>query len=589
MDFDKPSVLKLPIILREIEVSRVERVSPTLQRVWFTGDQLGAFSKDGRDLPRFRSEGPDDHVKFFFPSPVDGVLSLPVQADGTIDWPRDPRPVARDYTPRGFTDGDREVAFDFVLHGHGVASLWAEGAKPGDRLHMAGPKASLLIPDADHFVLLADQTALPALCNWLEKLPAGKRVDALVWADAEKSRIEIETRAEANIVWIVDPASDGTALIEAMRGLERPGGKSFVWGAMEAGVLRRVRAYYLDECGLDRGQIDLAAYWRRGVDDDQLLAEAFRLRAMADLEKPFLVRAAVQFRLPELVGEGVDTIEALAARAEINLDALRRMMPAFVELGIFRRNGERLSLGLAGDLLTSAYRRALFSAETAQGRLHLAARGLPHMLKTGQSAYRAAFGTDLEEDAANNSAMAESLGHELGHMVEALVESTLAPVSAACGKTVTVLGTGAEAVLMSILKADDARTGTAVVPGWAREEAKEHIEEAGLAARARVAFSADGPPPETLVISAMGELWTDAAIEDAIDSAGTNAVWLIELVARPQSPEIAEDATLIDIGFGIRPSAAGPLAERLGALGFSAAETHETRTGLRLTRFGKTV
>src|SRR5690606_24021938 len=174
--------------------------------------------------------------KFFFPSPVDGVLSLPVQADGTIDWPRDPRPVARAYTPRGFTDGDSEVAFDFVLHGHGVASVGAAGAKPGDRLHLAGAKASLLVPDAGHFVLLADQTALPALCNWLEKLPAGTRVDALVWVDEEKSRIAIETEAEANIVWVVDPAPDGAALLDAMRGFEQPGGNSFVWGAMEACV-----------------------------------------------------------------------------------------------------------------------------------------------------------------------------------------------------------------------------------------------------------------------------------------------------------------------------------------------------------------
>src|SRR5690606_28311133 len=101
---------------------------------------------------------------FFFPS-VDGTLALPKQADGTIDWPRNPRPVARDYTPRAYRQGDKEVAFDFVLHGHGVASTWAASAKPGDRLHLAGPKASLLVPKAGHFVLIGDQTVLPALCN----------------------------------------------------------------------------------------------------------------------------------------------------------------------------------------------------------------------------------------------------------------------------------------------------------------------------------------------------------------------------------------------------------------------------------------
>lgn len=588
MDYEKPAVLKLPIILRQVEVSRTEEVSPTLKRIWFAGDELEAFSKDGRDLPPFRSEGPEDHVKFFFPSPVDGVLSLPVQADGTIDWPKNPRPVARDYTPRGYRDGDTEVAFDFVLHGHGVASTWAATAKPGDQLHMAGPKASMMIPDAEHFVLIADQTALPALCNWLEMLPEGKRVDALVWIDEERSRIEIETTA--NVQWIVEADPEGRALIEAARALPRPGGNSFVWGAMEAGVLRKVRSLYLDEMGLERGQIDMAAYWRRGVDDDQLLSNAMRIKETGSLEKPFLIRTAVQFRLPDLVSEGVDSLEALAQRAGVNADALARLMPGFVELGIFKRSGERITLGLAGDLLTSPFRRALFSETTAKGRLHLAARGMPHFLQTGESAYGATFGTELEDDAANDREIGDQLGHELGHMVEALTSQTLGPLAAACGSQVTVIGTGAEAIVMSLLGSRPEMTGTAMVPGWALEEAREHIEEVGLAGRADlIELGSAMPEAETLVISAIGARWTDAVIESAIAAQETSDIWLIELVARPESPELAEDAALIDAGFGLRPTELGPLIANLAEYGLAPEQTHATRTGLRLTRFTATI
>ena len=589
MDYEKPAVLKLPIVLRQVEVSRTETISPTLKRIWFTGEELKGFSKDGRELPPFRSEGPEDHVKFFFPSPVDGVLSLPVQADGTIDWPKDPRPVARDYTPRGYRDGDAEVAFDFVLHGHGVASTWAATAKPGDRLHMAGPKASLMIPDADHFVLIADQTALPALCNWLEMLPAGKRVDALVWIDEEKSRFEIETAAEINIGWIVDTDPEGNALLEAMRALPRPGGSSFIWGAMEAGVLRKVRAYYIEEMRLDRGQVDMAAYWRRGIDDDQLLADAMRIKETGALEKPFLIRAAVQFRLPDLVSEGVDTIEALARRAGVNTDALARLMPAFVEMGIFKRSGERITLGLAGDLLTSPFRRTLFSESTAKGRLHLAARGLPHFLKTGESAYRATFGTSLEDDAAADGEIGDQLGHELSHMVEALTSQTLAPLATTCGSRVAVIGTGAEAIMMSLFKSRPDMTGTAMIAGWALHEAREHIEEAGLLGRADLTeLGSVVPEAETLVISAIGARWTDVLIESAVAAQEASDIWLIELVARPESPELAEDAALIDAGFGLRPTDLSALIHNLAEYGLTVAETHSTRTGLRLTRFTAT-
>ena len=588
MDFDKPAVLKLPIVLRELEVSRIEKVSPTLRRVWFRGDQLGAFSKDGRDLPRFRSEGPDDHVKFFFPSPVDGVLSLPVQADGTIDWPRNPRPVARDYTPRGFSDGDTEVAFDFVLHGHGVASLWAAAAKPGDRLHVAGPKASLLVPNARRFILIGDQTALPAICNWLERLPAGTKADALIWIDNEASRIPIETKAEANIQWIV--GEDEDAVIAAARALDRPGPDCFVWGAMEAGTVRKLRAWFVDEVRLERGQIDMAAYWRRGVDDDLLLANAFRLQEIGDLAKPFLIRAAVQFRLPDLVAEGVDTAEALAQRAGVNADALDRLLPVFVELGIFRRSGSKITLGLAGDLLTSPYRRALFSESSARGRLNLAARGLPHLLGTGGSAYRAAFGTALEDDAATDRRLGDELGHELGHLVEGLTARTLGPLAAACGTRVTVIGTGAEAILMSLLENRPDIGGAAVVPGWALEDAREHIEEAGLEDRADLAELGTGVPhAETLVVSAIGERWTDAAVESVVAAQEAGEIWLLELVGRPESAELAEDAALIDMGFGLRPTDLGSLTANLAEYGLKRAQTHFTRTGLRLTRFSTTV
>lgn len=587
MNFEKPAVLKLPIVLREIEVARAQSISPTLRRIWFRGEQLQAFSKDGRDLPPFRSEGPEDHVKFFFPSPVDGTLSLPVQADGTIDWPKDPRPVARDYTPRGYREGDEEVAFDFVLHGHGIASTWAATAEPGDRLHMAGPKASLLIPGASHFVLIADQTALPALANWLERLPETVRVEAVVWIDDEASRIALETRASANIVWIVDPSPEGEKLLDALKSLPVPDGDSFVWGAMEAGVLRKVRSHYIDTCGLDRGQIDMAAYWRRGVDDDQLLAQAFRLRELTDLQKPYAIRAAVQFRLPELVAEGVDDVAGLARRAGVDAEALSRLMPIYLECGIFKLNGNKITLGLTGDLLTSPYRRNMLSPDTAQGRMHLSAQGMAHFLKTGQSAYKATFGTAIEDDAASDATIGEGLGHDLGHMVEALTAQTLGPLATACGATIATLGTGAEAVLMSLLKLRKDVTGTAIVADWALEEAREHLNEAGFGDRAAVCqLGAQIPEVETLIICAIGERWSDAVIESVVAAQQADDTWLIEMASRPESVEIAEDAMLLDIGFGMRRGHATELAENLAEYGLEKLQTLSTRTGLRLTRFG---
>src|SRR5690606_27464486 len=121
------------------------------------GDELGAFTSNGFAVPRFRSEGPDDHVKILLPDPKTGVLNLPRQLEGTLDWSTG-RPTGRSYTPRAYRDGDSELSLDFVLHGHGPAGNWAADARPGDILHIAGPKSSLLVPErAEWYVLAGDE------------------------------------------------------------------------------------------------------------------------------------------------------------------------------------------------------------------------------------------------------------------------------------------------------------------------------------------------------------------------------------------------------------------------------------------------
>jgi len=585
MDYQKPTVLRLPIVLREIEVSRVEAVSPTLQRIWFRGEQLATFSKDGRGLPPFRSEGPDDHVKFFFPSPVDGVLSLPTQADGTIDWPRNPRPVARDYTPRAYSNGDPEIAFEFVLHGHGIASTWAAQAKPGDRLHMAGPKASLLMPDARHFVLIGDQTALPAICNWLERLPENSTADVVIWIEQDASRIAIDTRARADIRWIVDTSTDAQAVIDAVKALPRPDADTFVWGAMESGVLRKLRAYYIEDCGLERGQIDLTAYWRRGIDDDQVLASAFRLSEMADLQIPFALRAAVEFRLAEHVAAGVGDLPTLAQRAGIDQAALTQVMPLFVACDVFKLSGEKLSLGLIGEMLCSPFRAGQLSRTTPHGRMLLAASGMSTFLKTGNSAYGAVFGHEMDEDARGNAEFGASLGHDLGHVIEALASGAIAPIAEACTAPLVVTGLGADAVLAGLLSARPDLTGTAILPAYALPPAAGHMEEAGLQTRATL-LPDDAPAPAagTLVITALGARWTDDTIAKAIAAHGPGSVWLIELVEAPESAELREDAMHINLAFGIRPAGGGASVD-LSAFGLALADQRSTASGLRLSRF----
>ncbi|MFE1889777.1 siderophore-interacting protein [Streptomyces microflavus] len=91
-------VVTFPIVLRELTVLRVADVTPGMRRVTLGGPQLRAFHRDGLDLPALRTEGFDDHVKFFF-AEGDEPPVLPGQNVSSLDWPVDARPLAKDYTP----------------------------------------------------------------------------------------------------------------------------------------------------------------------------------------------------------------------------------------------------------------------------------------------------------------------------------------------------------------------------------------------------------------------------------------------------------------------------------------------------------
>ncbi len=253
-----------PMAVRHLRVARVTPLTPTLTRVTLTGDQLTGFASDG----------PADHVKVFFPDPATGILSAPESTPEGIRRPETGVVISRDYTPRAFRTaesnpaGGAELDIDFVLHGtEGPASAWAAGAVPGDELVIAGPRGSRLVPDGvARAVLLADETALPALSRWLELLPAEVEITALAdVADASvPAYLPDDLRLRADIVWLYRE-NGPDQLLAALRGLGPIDDETFVFGAGEASMLAPIRRYLRRELGLPAAQVALSGYWKRGV------------------------------------------------------------------------------------------------------------------------------------------------------------------------------------------------------------------------------------------------------------------------------------------------------------------------------------
>jgi len=279
-------------------------VSPSLARLVFTGSQVHQMG----------TCAPDQRIKLLFPSP-DGQ---PAQVPAVRHWhqllrdlPPSRRPPMRTYTLRALRRGAAEVDVEFVLHGeNGPASRWATHAKPGDRLQMVAPCADHVGDPGGyewqppegirHVLLIADETALPAIAGIFESLAsleAPPRVQAFIEVPHAGDRLSLAPVEQAQVNWLVRDAmhlEHGEGMLQAARELallpesaarqtdhqplvdvdiERqllwelatPTNRAFyAWVAGETAAVMAIRKHLINEVGLDRRALTLMGYWRLG-------------------------------------------------------------------------------------------------------------------------------------------------------------------------------------------------------------------------------------------------------------------------------------------------------------------------------------
>jgi NADPH-dependent ferric siderophore reductase len=218
---------------RDLDVLRVQAISPHFRSITFGGDALADFT----------SASFDDHVKFM------------LDADGA-------EPLRRDYTPRRFDAAARELTIEFALHGDGRAALWAAQAAPGQRVTIGGPRGSFIVPlDYAWHLLAGDETALPPIHRRLEELPAGTRAIVILQVADVADRRELRSAAALSVAWV----ASGDELLAEVRKLALPAGEGYAWCAGEARVMADLRRLLVDEKGLSRHAMRVAAYWKRGA------------------------------------------------------------------------------------------------------------------------------------------------------------------------------------------------------------------------------------------------------------------------------------------------------------------------------------
>ena len=217
------SATTLPMLLADVEVVSVERLSPTFVRVELGSPELAEFGVDGRRW--------DQRIKLVFPDPTTGSITSTEGADETwlatwLDRPAAERGHMRTYTIRDVLGSGEQTTFvvDMVLHLEGdlvgPGSTWASQAAPGDRIVVLAPRRGFPYggieftpaPGAD-LLLVGDETAVPAVCTVLEQLPDDARGAVFLEVPVGGDIQDVRRPAGVTVTWL---AREGDPLGERL-------------------------------------------------------------------------------------------------------------------------------------------------------------------------------------------------------------------------------------------------------------------------------------------------------------------------------------------------------------------------------------
>jgi NADPH-dependent ferric siderophore reductase len=307
------------VLLAEATVRRVERLSPAFVRV-----ALGspAFTDLGVD-------GFDTRFKIVFPNAAGALPEIPERAEQWYErWmatPDESRSPMRTYTVRDVVEegGERLLVVDLVVHEdgpHGPACRWALAAAPGDVVQVIAPHRASAAYGGTEFgpgedgdlLLVADETAVPALARILADVGPGRRGRAFVEVPAAEDVLPLDIACDVELTWLVrDGAPHGRRLVEAVRrhlglppldptllpveelpsdldidvwetprhsssgedldAIAAPGAAApassdlYAWIAGESWLVKALRRSLVTELGVERGQVAFMGYWREGI------------------------------------------------------------------------------------------------------------------------------------------------------------------------------------------------------------------------------------------------------------------------------------------------------------------------------------
>ncbi|MFT4260713.1 siderophore-interacting protein [Microbacterium sp.] len=467
----RPSRIE-PITLRELSVIDAFDISASMRRIVLGGRQLAGFRTAEHELPPLVTAGFDDEIKVFFPDPLTGELHLPIQRDRVIEWPRDPRPVARTYTVRSFDEEQGRLELDFVLHGTGVASTWARTCEVGDRIHIAGPKMSLLHPvGADWLLIAGDDTAIPAIARWMEELPRDATGEAFIEVSGPGDEQTLDAPEGVSITWVHRgpvPAGTTTHLADAVRRVRWREGEPFAWVAGETLSIKPIRQWLREERGLPPERVEVTGYWRRtevdvldgsdGLPDPDSEVDLIdRMHELVDPLPSRAIRVAATLGIVPLLRRGAATAAQLAAATGADAVGLGKLLRYLSTIDVLDdRGADGYALTRFGAVLDDEEVASELDLRHPVGALARVFDGLLDAVETGAPVAERTIGGTVDRLADASAPFAAGVEEAAADELEWLRPAFAREYSFAPGERIIAGGAGAAVLLADVLGAEDA-------------------------------------------------------------------------------------------------------------------------------------
>lgn len=307
--------------------------------------------------------------------------------------------------------------------------------------------------------------------------------------------------------------------------------------------------------------------------------------------------AAAVLRIPDLLADGPESVEALAERSGAHAPSLRRLLRDLAVFGIFaeRDDGNFELTPLAATLRTDARGSMGATALMFAGEFGQAWNELLHTVRTGEAGFEFLHGMKEFDYLAKNPETARVFNQAMTESTARAADEILATVDFSPYRTIVDVGGGEGLLLRSILRAYPEATGILFDLPDVLESARRLIEAEGLTERCTLVagsfFEWVPAGGDLYLLKHVLHAWDDERsltvlrnCRQAIAQTGSLMVLEHVMVERVLSDRGRESAALLDLHMFVvtgtgRVRTESDFAELLGTAGFRLARITPTLSG----------